>query len=150
MNDPDVSIRLSKHEGPTRGNQQKLYKGRQSQFKMRVVEPWNSIPDQIVGAPSLISFERRLDKFWAGQDIRFNYEAIAVDEIYIIMHMQEICFIPKHAFPPKSTPDWPYSGNMMYPQQNNPFHTIIINHLSLEICLHVSLPISLHITSACK
>ena len=75
MNDPDVSIRLSKHEGPTRGNQQKLYKGRQSQFKMRVVEPWNSIPDQIVGAPSLKSFERRLDKFWAGQDIRFNYEA---------------------------------------------------------------------------
>ena len=79
MNDPDVSIRLSKHEGPTRGNQQKLYKERcntkrrQSQFKMRVVEPWNSIPDQIVGAPSLKSFERRLDKFWAGQDIRFNY-----------------------------------------------------------------------------
>ena len=28
MNDPDVSIRLSKHEGPTRGNQQKLYKER--------------------------------------------------------------------------------------------------------------------------
>ena len=41
---------------------------------MRVVEPWNSIPDQIVGAPSLKSFKRRLDKFWAGQDIRFNYE----------------------------------------------------------------------------
>ena len=32
----------------------------------------------------------------------------------------------------------------------NPFHTIIINHISLEICLHVSLPINLHITSACK
>ena len=81
MNDPDVSIRLSKHEGPTRGNQQKLYKERcttkrrQSQFKIRVVEPWNSIPDQIVRAPSLKSFERRLDKFWADQDIRFNYEA---------------------------------------------------------------------------
>ena len=26
MNDPDVSISLSKHEGPTRGNQEKLYK----------------------------------------------------------------------------------------------------------------------------
>ena len=25
MHNPDVSIRLSKHEGPTRGNQQKLY-----------------------------------------------------------------------------------------------------------------------------
>ena len=80
MNDPDVSIRLSKHEGPTRGNQQKLYKERctsntKTRVKMRVVELWNSIPDQIVGAPSLKSFERRHDKLWAGQDIRFNYEA---------------------------------------------------------------------------
>ena len=48
------------------------------------------------------------------------------------------------------TPDSPYSGNMMYPQQKHQFHTIIINHLSLEICLHVSLPVNLHITSACK
>ena len=36
------------------------------------------------------------------------------------------------------TPDSPYSGNMMCPQQKHQFHTIIINHLSLEICLHVS------------
>ena len=48
------------------------------------------------------------------------------------------------------TPDSPYSGNVMYPQQNNQFHTIIINHISLEICLHVSLPVNLHIASACK
>ena len=48
------------------------------------------------------------------------------------------------------TPDSPYSDNMMYPQQNHQFHTIIINPISLEICLHVSLPINLHITSACK
>ena len=48
------------------------------------------------------------------------------------------------------TPDSHYSANMMYPQQKNPVHTIIINHISLEICLHVSLPINLHITSACK
>ena len=48
------------------------------------------------------------------------------------------------------TPDSPYSGNMMYPQQKHQFHTIIINHVSLEICLHVSLPVNLHITSACK
>ena len=48
------------------------------------------------------------------------------------------------------TPDSPYSGNMMYHQQKHQFHTIIINHISLEICLHVSLPVNLHITSACK
>ena len=48
------------------------------------------------------------------------------------------------------TPDSPYSGNMMYPQQKNQFHTIIINHISLEICLHVSVPVNLHIISACK
>ena len=36
------------------------------------------------------------------------------------------------------------------PNKQIPFHTIIINHISLEICLHVSLPINLHITSACK
>ena len=34
--------------------------------------------------------------------------------------------------------------------QKNQFHTSIINHISLEICLHVSLPVNLHITSACK
>ena len=49
------------------------------------------------------------------------------------------------------TPDSPYSGNMMYPPpKKNQFHRIIINHISLEICLHVSLPVNLHITSACK
>ena len=39
----------------------------------------------------------------------------------------------------------PYGIPMVYP-----FHTIIINHISQEICLHVSLPINLHIISACK
>ena len=60
---------------------------------------------------------------------------IAVDEIYIIMHMQGICFIHKHAFPPKSTPDSSYSGNMMYmyPQQKMPYNynqTYISNNMS--------------------
>ena len=52
---------------------------------------------------------------WRCTDMYSYVMPIAVDEIYIIMHMQGICSIPKHAFPPKISPDSPYSGNMMYP-----------------------------------
>ena len=67
---------------PTRGNERKLYKERcrsqmrQKQFRVRVVDPWNSLPDQVISAPSMKSFERRLDRFWASQEIRFDYDKL--------------------------------------------------------------------------
>ena len=83
--DPKVSKFLSLHRDmvpdPTkvRGHSLKLYKRKHStmirkqSFSFRIVEPWNSLPEKIVTAPSLNSFERRLDKFWSSQDIKYNF-----------------------------------------------------------------------------
>ena len=35
----------------------------------------NSLPDKVVKAPSIQSFQRRLDKHWRDRDLIFNYEA---------------------------------------------------------------------------
>ena len=66
--------------GRTRGHSLKLYKRkhrievRKHNFTMRVVEPWNSLPEKVVNAPSVNSFERRLDKYWANQGIRYDFK----------------------------------------------------------------------------
>ena len=77
--DQDVTLKLPVTEGRTRGTNKKLYKERcrtkmrQGQFSVRVVEPWNSLPDPVVNAPSVKSFERRLDRFWADQALCFDH-----------------------------------------------------------------------------
>ena len=38
-----------------------------------MADTWNSLPEYVV--PSIKSFERRLDKFWADQPIRFDHES---------------------------------------------------------------------------
>ena len=85
--DPDVSNLLCKQDevvqevaGRTRGHSQKLYKRKhrleviKHSFTFRVVDPWNSLPESVVTAPSLASFKRRLDKFWSKQEIRYDFK----------------------------------------------------------------------------
>ncbi len=36
---------------------------------------WNDLPDSIVGAPSVKSFEKRLDSYWKKQEIKYDYQA---------------------------------------------------------------------------
>jgi hypothetical protein len=48
---------------------------RKNYFGNRVVEPWNSLPAHVVEAPSLGTFERRLDKAWESLEIKFDYTA---------------------------------------------------------------------------
>ena len=36
---------------------------------------WNDLPNNVVGAPSIKSFEKRLDKYWETQEIKFDYKA---------------------------------------------------------------------------
>ena len=36
---------------------------------------WNDLPDNVVGAPSVKSFEKRLDKYWEVQEMKFDYKA---------------------------------------------------------------------------
>ena len=84
--DEDVSSFLCLHRdhvpNPTlvRGHSKKLFKPkfktklRKHSFGHRVVDTWNSLPEKIVSAPSINSFERRLDKFWKNQDLKFDYK----------------------------------------------------------------------------
>lgn len=65
----------------TRGNTRKIFKTRarldlrKFSFPNRVVNDWNELPDWVVSADSVASFEGRLDKFWSTQDLRYNYKA---------------------------------------------------------------------------
>ena len=65
----------------TRGHEFKLYKHisqtriRQNSFTERIVSPWNSLPSHVVQAPSVKAFERRPDKYWVDQGVKYDYEA---------------------------------------------------------------------------
>ena len=65
----------------TRGHSLKLAKSRprldlrKYSFTNRVVNMWNNLSEYIISAPSVRSFERRLDKFWGDQALKYNYEA---------------------------------------------------------------------------
>ena len=58
-------------EGPTRGHSLKLNKKhcrlevRKNFFSMRVVNNWNSLPEDTVKAPCLNTFKARLDRHWS-------------------------------------------------------------------------------------
>ena len=65
-----------------RGHSKKLYKSewkkkiRKHSFGLRIVDNWNSLPENIATAPSTNSFERRLDKFWSQQPIKYEFRQI--------------------------------------------------------------------------
>ena len=62
----------------TRGNSLKLFKShsrlvvRNNFFSNRVVNVWNSLPDNIVTAPSINSFKSQLNNFWKHIPIKFD------------------------------------------------------------------------------
>ena len=62
----------------TRGHDSKLFKPiavkecRRRFFSVRVINSWNSLPQDTVSAPSVNSFKNRLDKFWA--EIQYNHD----------------------------------------------------------------------------
>ncbi|KAK4317757.1 hypothetical protein Pmani_011194 [Petrolisthes manimaculis] len=67
--DEAVNIALERNTGPTRGNSKKLAKGRcktkkrQINFRLRIVDVWNSLPNDVVEADSVMRFEKLLDRF---------------------------------------------------------------------------------------
>ncbi len=71
---------ISEHPDRVRGHSKKLYKRklkkniRKYSFGFRIVNTWNSLPENIVSAPSLLTFEKRLDKFWEDQGIKFDFK----------------------------------------------------------------------------
>ncbi len=62
----------------TRGHKLKLKKQmartniRSQFFTLRVVNHWNSLPDWVVDSPSLISFEKNLDKCWMNAEFEYS------------------------------------------------------------------------------
>ena len=44
-------------------------------FSRRVVAAWNNLTDEVVSAPTLHTFENRLDRRWNRLDVRYNLEA---------------------------------------------------------------------------
>ncbi len=45
---------------------------------------WNSLPEEVVNAESVKIFEKKLDKFWKGQSIKYDHRAT----IEINQHVQ--------------------------------------------------------------
>jgi len=65
----------------TRGNKYKLQKSschyniRKYSFSFRVVNMWNSLPNDVVEADTINSFKNRLDKYRSNQDVLVNFNA---------------------------------------------------------------------------
>lgn len=84
--DQDVSnfINLNNQQ-ITRGHHLKIKKERprtiqrKYSFVNRTTNIWNSLPEYIISAPSVNSFERRLDKFWINLPIKYEYTSSAYE-----------------------------------------------------------------------
>jgi hypothetical protein len=79
--DPEVSdfIQL-KGESSTRGHNYKIFKIcprlniRIYSFIHRSVDTWNNLPDSVVTAKNIVTFESRLDRLWKDQPLYYNYK----------------------------------------------------------------------------
>jgi len=47
---------------------------RKHSFVVRVIKPWNSLPEEVVMSSSVKMFEARLDKFWKDQPMKYDYK----------------------------------------------------------------------------
>ena len=65
----------------TSGNNYKLlnqsfdYDARKYCFSARIVNIWNSLPNDVVNVNNVNQFKTRLDKFWMHQDVKFDFTA---------------------------------------------------------------------------
>jgi len=80
--DPDACLKLAYHsDSITRGNKYKLsshrfhYDPRRYYFSAHVVNIWNSLPNHVVDVNTVNLFKTRLDRFWANQDVKYDFTA---------------------------------------------------------------------------
>ena len=83
LHDDDSAVKFNMHANNcnTRGN---IYKMQQSHlhydlrkhfFTNRIINVWNSLPNNIVTSASTNIFKNHLDKFWANQEVHFQWKA---------------------------------------------------------------------------
>ena len=46
-------------------------------FTQRIAPIWNNLPNSVVNAPTIQTFESRLDKYWKDTDMKYDYRAKA-------------------------------------------------------------------------
>ena len=80
--DKDVATKLQIKETSTRGHNQKIFvktarkhHPKHHSFHQRIVNPWNSLPAEVVNSSSLNMFKNRLDKHWSSLPLKFDHEA---------------------------------------------------------------------------
>ena len=72
------------NQGTTRGHTLKIYHTqsrlniRKNFFTNRVAKIWNDLPEEVVMAPNVMQLEKKLDSFWEGQPMIYDYEAAYV------------------------------------------------------------------------
>jgi len=64
----------------TRGHNKKLTTWRcnktiRSSFFTQRITTWNNLPNSVVNAPTLQTFESCLDKFWNETDVKYNFKS---------------------------------------------------------------------------
>ena len=74
-------VTLRVNESDTRGHHLKIFKERcrlnikKNSFIHGCTDVWNSLPQSVVGAPSVQSFETKIDKLWQNHPIKLDYTA---------------------------------------------------------------------------
>jgi len=74
-------VGLYRPNSNTRGNNYKIlnqsfhYDARKYCFSARIVNIWNSLPNDVVDVNNVNKFKARLDKFWMHQDVKFDFTA---------------------------------------------------------------------------
>jgi len=72
----EAAVKLNFNKFSTaRGNKYKLHKSwchynmRKYSFSSRVVNMWNSLPNDVLEADTINTFKNHLDKYWSNQDV---------------------------------------------------------------------------------
>ena len=70
---------------------------RKYSFTVRIVNLWNSLPENVISVNTVNTFKNRLDKFWSNQELVYEYKAdltgirnrslISLDDTYCIIIM---------------------------------------------------------------
>ena len=100
INDPAVCDFLPLHavarpNSRTRGHPYKLFKKptthqpNTNYFSNRIVDWWNNLPQEVVLAPSVKSFEGRLDKHWESLTVKYDFDT-AISSITSISDLAKL------------------------------------------------------------